>query len=112
MNLSAREKLAKLVKETRGDLSQRAFGKKIGVTGTAVRLWEEMETFPDTANLERIGELAGYSLEELMRFLDGSSRLQIDTSEFVFYLKLMRRMDREQLVKVVQAGAELLGSAG
>ncbi|MEG4812003.1 helix-turn-helix transcriptional regulator [Microcoleus sp. F8-D3] len=52
-------------------MSQRAFGKILGVSATAVQLWERGDTVPDTENLAKLAARAGYSLEELLRFLDG-----------------------------------------
>jgi len=52
-------------------MSQRAFGRLLGVSATAVQLWERGDTVPDTENLAKLAARAGYSLQELLRFLDG-----------------------------------------
>ncbi|WP_202798588.1 helix-turn-helix domain-containing protein [Microcoleus vaginatus] len=51
-------------------MSQRAFGKLLGVSATAVQLWERGDTVADTENLAKLAARAGYSLEELLRFVD------------------------------------------
>lgn len=71
MNLEARERLIQIIKKARGKTSQRAFGKLLGVSATAVQLWEKGETVPDTENLIQIAERAGYSLQELLAYLEG-----------------------------------------
>ncbi len=40
-------------------MSQRAFGKLLGVSATAVQLWEKGESIPDTQNLANIAARAG-----------------------------------------------------
>ncbi|MEG5067537.1 helix-turn-helix transcriptional regulator, partial [Microcoleus sp. B3-A4] len=69
--LSNYQKLSEIIKTARGTMSQRAFGKLLGVSATAVQLWERGDTVPDTENLAKLAARAGYSLEELLRFLDG-----------------------------------------
>ncbi|HAJ63796.1 MAG TPA: transcriptional regulator, partial [Cyanobacteria bacterium UBA8543] len=48
MNSEGKEKLIEIVKRARGEMSQRAFGKLLGVSATAVQLWEKGQTIPDT----------------------------------------------------------------
>jgi transcriptional regulator with XRE-family HTH domain len=71
VNIQNRQKLSEIIKTARGTMSQRAFGKLLGVSATAVQLWEKGDTVPDTENLAKLAARAGYSLEELLRFLDG-----------------------------------------
>jgi len=53
-------------------MSQRAFGKLLGVSATAVQLWERGDTVPDTENLGKLAARSGYTLEEFLSFLDGN----------------------------------------
>ncbi|MEG4317342.1 MULTISPECIES: helix-turn-helix transcriptional regulator [unclassified Microcoleus] len=71
MNIQNRQKLSEIIKTARGTMSQRAFGKLLGVSATAVQLWERGDTVPDTENLAKLAARAGYTLEEFLRFLDG-----------------------------------------
>jgi transcriptional regulator with XRE-family HTH domain len=71
MDVGAKEKLAKLVKELRNDTSQKEFAKSLGVTYSAIQSWENAEVTPSSENLIRISKAAGYSLEELLSYLDG-----------------------------------------
>lgn len=72
MNIQNREKLSEIIKTARGAMSQRAFGKLLGVSATAVQLWERGDTVPDTENLAKIAARTGYSLEEFLSLLDGN----------------------------------------
>ena len=92
--------------------SIRAYARKIGTSLGAVQGWLECRSVPNTHNLMAIAAAEGYTLDEFLSYLGQSSQSHLESNEFMLYLKQMRRMNKEQLVKIVQAGAELLGSAG
>lgn len=71
MNTQSRQKLIEIIKLARGSMSQRAFGKLLGVSATAVQMWEKGVKVPDTENLAQIAARAGYTLEELLCCLAG-----------------------------------------
>ncbi|MEG4229446.1 helix-turn-helix transcriptional regulator [Microcoleus sp. N9_B2] len=71
MNIENREKLSEIIRKARGTMSQRAFGQLLGVSATAVQLWERGDTVPDTDNLAKLAARSGYTLEEFLRLLDG-----------------------------------------
>ena len=54
MNIQNRQKLSEIIKTARGTMSQRAFGKLLGVSAIAVQLWERGDTVPDTENLAKL----------------------------------------------------------
>ena len=41
MNIESRQKLIEIIKLARGTMSQRALGKDLGVSTTAVQMWEK-----------------------------------------------------------------------
>ncbi len=88
----SKEKLMELVKKARGDMTKRAFGRLLGVTDTAVRLWETGQTFPETEQLSKLAARTGYSLEELISYLEGkpvsSSKDMSDIVEQIRYMPL------------------------
>ena len=47
-------------------LTQRQLADMLGVTDKAVSKWERDIAFPDTANIPRLAEILGVSLEDLM----------------------------------------------
>ncbi|MEK0188113.1 helix-turn-helix domain-containing protein [Microcoleus anatoxicus] len=103
------EKLIEVVKLARGDLSQRAFGKLLGVSSTAVQLWEKGQSIPDRENLTQIAIRAGFTLEELICHLDGKPmREPMDTNDM---LKNIQCMPLSDLAVIVRAGMERLAAA-
>jgi transcriptional regulator with XRE-family HTH domain len=109
VDAEAKRKLIEIVKLARGDLSQRAFGKLLGVSSTAVQLWEKGQTIPDTENLAQIAIRAGFTLEELIGYLEGKPmREPVDTNDL---LKKIQCMPIADLAVVVRAGVERLANA-
>jgi transcriptional regulator with XRE-family HTH domain len=71
--MSARgEKVSSIVKLARGDKSQRAFGIELGVSSTAVQHWENGVSIPETKHLSGIAAKAGYTLQQVMDYLEGA----------------------------------------
>lgn len=90
MDLEARKKLIEVVKLARGSMSQRGFGKLLGVSATAVQLWEKGESIPDTQNLANIASRAGYTMEELLNYLGVKPVPQSsDVNQIVKHIKSM-----------------------
>jgi transcriptional regulator with XRE-family HTH domain len=109
VNAEGKRKLIEIVKLARGDLSQRAFGKLLGVSSTAVQLWEKGQSTPDTENLTQIAIRAGFTLEELIGYLDGKPmREPVDTNDL---LKKIQCMPLSDLAVIVRAGMERLAAA-
>lgn len=65
-------RLANLVKELRGDKSQRNFAKLLGVSYYAVQSWEKQAALPDEKNLQKLADLKGWTLLQLQIYLQGS----------------------------------------
>ncbi|WP_414542488.1 helix-turn-helix domain-containing protein [Nostoc sp. CCY0012] len=108
MNIESREKLVEIIKLARGSMSQRAFGKLMGVSATAVQLWEKGVNVPDTEYLAKIAARAGYTLEELLSCLDGKP-IQ-ETSDLNLILRQIKYMPLSQVAQIVQAAAERLAA--
>ncbi|MCU0542479.1 MAG: helix-turn-helix domain-containing protein [Oscillatoriaceae cyanobacterium Prado104] len=109
VDAEGKRKLIEIVKLARGDLSQRAFGKLLGVSSTAVQLWEKGQSIPDTENLAQIAVRAGFTLEELLAHLEGKPmREPVDTNDL---LKKIQCMPLSDLAVVVRAGMERLAAA-
>lgn len=97
-----------MVKMARGDKSQRAFARELGVSATAVQHWERGDVVPETENLAKIGVRAGFTLEELLTYLDGEghqSPRQLDQ-----VLKQIQLMPLEQVAVVSKAIADRFAS--
>lgn len=71
MDNLAQERLSRLIKKLRGDRSQRSFAKSLGVSYASIRTWEEGESMPGIASLQKIAEYSNQSIEELLQYLSG-----------------------------------------
>ncbi len=109
MDSEARKKLIDIVKMARGSISQRAFGKLLGVSPTAVQLWEKGESIPDTRNLAQIAERAGYTMEELLHYL--GLKQTSETSDVNQIVKQIKVMPLSQVAIVGQAVMDRLAAA-
>lgn len=69
MEHESQERLSRLIKQLRGDQSQRAFAKVLGVSYAAVRSWEECETMPGVKSLQKIANYSRQSVESLLKYL-------------------------------------------
>lgn len=98
VNLDSRERLAEIVKTARGKMSQRAYGKVIGVSGTTIQGWENKQYVPETENLARIAATAGMTLEELLDYLNGKPKSDLID-------QMLQQIPMLPLQKVVEIGA-------
>ncbi|MGB3654761.1 MAG: helix-turn-helix transcriptional regulator [Rivularia sp. (in: cyanobacteria)] len=103
MDTKSRQKLIEIIKLARGSLSQRAFGKELGVSATAVQMWEKGAKTPDTENLAQIAAHAGYTLEELLCCLEGKP--VPEASDLNVILRQINNMPLSEVAQIVQAGA-------
>ena len=109
MNIQNRQKLSEIIKTARGSMSQRAFGKLLGVSATAVQLWERGDTVPDTENLAKLAARAGYTLEEFLKFLDGKP--VSDPLDIQDIVNKIRFLPLTQVAAIVRAGVGRLAAA-
>jgi transcriptional regulator with XRE-family HTH domain len=109
VNIESREKLIEIIKQARGSMSQRAFGKLLGVSATAVQLWEKGVNIPDTEYLAIIAQRAGYRLEELLTCLGGKPVQEV--SDLSVILRQINHMPLPQVAEIVQAGVNRLATA-
>lgn len=108
VDAEAKKKLIEVVKLARGSMSQRAFGKVLGVSSTAVQFWEKGLTVPDRENLTQIAIRAGFTLEELISHLEGKPMPEpIDTNEL---LKKIQCLSVTELAMVGRAVMDRLAS--
>jgi transcriptional regulator with XRE-family HTH domain len=109
VNIESREKLIEIIKLARGSMSQRAFGKLLGVSATAVQYWEKGVTVPDMENLAQIAKRAGYTLEEILSCLEGKP--VSESSDLNQILRQIKYMPLTQVAMIVQAAAERFATA-
>lgn len=109
MNLDARERLAEVVKCARGNMSYRAFGKLLGVSGTTVQGWENMSYVPEVDNLAQIAARSGYTLEGLMNYLEGKPVPQPTDLDQI--LRQIQFMPLQQVARIGHAVTDRLAAA-
>lgn len=102
-NQLAKERLAQLVKDLRGQVTQREFARRLGTSYTAVQDWEKQIRLPSEKNLKRIAELKGWSQEELVRYIFCSdTRLAAEDSDPVTgIIAQVRDLSQEQLQQLI-----------
>ena len=85
-------------------MSQRAFGKLLGVSTTAVQLWEKGVNVPDTENLAKIAARLGYKLDELLSYLAGKPVPEpLDLAQILEQIKVM---PLSQVAMIAQAAVD------
>jgi len=109
MNKEGRKKLVGIVKQVRGSMSQRGFGKLLGVSATAVQSWEKGDSIPDIENLAQIAAKADYTMEELLNYLGSKPKSQ--PSEVTKIVKQIRSMPLGEVVIIAQAAMDRLVAA-
>jgi transcriptional regulator with XRE-family HTH domain len=68
--MGSKEKLAELIRQLRGDQSQRSFAKTLGVSFASIQSWENGDAMPSTENLAVIAQKSGYTLQGLIAYLE------------------------------------------
>lgn len=105
MDYQAKQRLAELIKGLRGELTQREFAKRLGVTYGAIQSWENAEVTPSSTNLVKIADYTGLSLQELMSRVNGSEigqgKSEKNPLNVVSQLNQMSVRDLAQLYRAV-----------
>jgi transcriptional regulator with XRE-family HTH domain len=124
VDVSPRERLANLLKELRGERSQRSFAKLFGVSNQTVQNWEKQRAWPDDGNLQRLAELKGWTLEQLKTYLNGETPADksascadvSEDSELPLYVQQLlakvRTLPFQAAAKVAQVALETMAAKG
>lgn len=108
MNIDSRRKIARLVRELRGDTPRVTFAKKIGVSHTTIKDWEQSNVSISYENRKKIARLAGYkSMDEFEKYLNGDPLPCSNISPYKEALKLISQIeDREQCRQIANSAWE------
>lgn len=121
---TSKQKLANLLKELRGERSQRSFAQFFGVSNQAVQNWEKERTWPDDDNLQKLADLKGWSLKQLQAYLEGVPQAEqdvnytgfVETSELTLnvqqLLAQVRSLPFQAAAQVAQAALETMAIKG
>ena len=104
VDATPRQRLANLLRELRGERSQRSFAKLLGVSNQAVQNWEKERTWPDDDNLQRLAELKGWTPKQLQGYLEGQPR----ADEAVNYTEIGETHERSPYVQQLLAEVRML----
>lgn len=102
------ERLATLVQELRGSLSQGQFAKRLGVSRPTVTLWESRLAWPEAENLQKLALLKGWTLEEIQVYLIEGKLPSSDPLEQI--LNKVRLLPSEAVAQVAAVAVETLAS--
>jgi transcriptional regulator with XRE-family HTH domain len=124
VDATSKQRLANLVRELRGERSQRSFAKLLGVSNQAIQYWEKERTWPDDDNLQKLAALKGWTLLQLQASLEGKPKANEGlnstdvgkTSEEVLsvqqLLAQVRSLPFEDAVQVAKVALETIASKG
>lgn len=107
MNAKA-ERLAILVRELRGPLSQSQFSKKLGLGRSTVWLWESRTALPDAENLQKLARLKGWTLEQMQAYLAEGELPSEEPLEQI--LRKVRTLPSEAVAQIAAVAVETLAS--
>lgn len=102
------ERLAIFIRELRACQSQRQFAKRLGVSQSSINLWESGQAWPETGNLEKLGALKGWNLEEIQTYL---TKGELPSSEPLDQiLNTVRSLPSEAVIKIAAVAVETLAA--
>ncbi len=102
--------LATLLKELRGESSLREFAEIIGATLFSLRLWESGKGEPRMRVLSKIAALKGWTLDELMVYLEGEAPTK--GPRIPQLLAEVRSLPFEDAVTVAKVALETIATKG
>lgn len=98
---SKSDRLVDLVRELRGDLSQRQLAKKLGVSDSSVHFWEAGTAWPGTQNLKKLAKMKGWTLDELQAYLEGEvPRRSLSVQQLLAEVRSLPFSEAAQVAKV------------
>lgn len=111
LNSKFNQRLAALLRELRGSSSLREFAEKLGVMHSDIRRWEsELKGEPKLRVLAKIAALRGWTLDELMTYLEGEAALAPDFTSRL--LSTIRGLPFETAAQVAQVALETMAVRG
>jgi transcriptional regulator with XRE-family HTH domain len=66
---TAKARLAQLIKDLRGNTTQREFARLLGTSYTTIQDWEKQIRLPNPKNLKRIAQFKGCTQAELIHYI-------------------------------------------
>ncbi|AHB87437.1 transcriptional regulator Xre family [Thermosynechococcus sp. NK55a] len=109
----SQKQLSKLLRYKRGMRSQRAFAAELGISYTCLQKWENMVSFPNTANLLKLSRVFGFNnLESFMAYLNETEVTYPEEEQLVAeILGKLRHLPPARAIQLLETALELLKAA-
>ncbi|HIK24209.1 MULTISPECIES: helix-turn-helix transcriptional regulator [unclassified Thermosynechococcus] len=93
--------------------SQRAFAAELGISYTCLQKWENMVSFPNTANLLKLSRVFGFNnLESFMAYLNETEVTYPEEEQLVAeILGKLRHLPPARAIQLLETALELLKAA-
>ena len=104
-----KDRLSKLLKKTRGAISQREFSKRIGISLAALQGWEDARALPSTENLEKIAIACGMTFVDLSEYLNGRDYDQDNSVDYL--ISRINTLGKEEFSQIVSTVIKRLAIA-
>ncbi len=93
MNNQEKRRFAEIVIKLRGKRKIRDFAKTVGVSHPTILGWEDCRNEPNVKNLEKIAELRGETLDELLNAISNTQKSTSDNR----VITVIRQASKEEL---------------
>lgn len=103
MDEKSKLRLGEIIKKARGNQTLTVFGKSLNVSYNAISNWEKGLFMPDRKNLQKIAVQTGFTLDELIEYLEGEKP---KPSPLDAIIKEIRDMEFKQLAILDRAVAD------
>jgi transcriptional regulator with XRE-family HTH domain len=104
-----KQRLSRLLHQMQGELSQRAFARKIQINSGSLQQYMIGDAFPEKENREKIAAARGWTYEELMAYL--SDRPVEPTQSIDELLQNVRTLSPQDALKVLRVALDVVESA-
>lgn len=101
MNVQERERFSALLRGLRGDSSMRSYCASIGIHYAAWRQWEACESVPVYENLEKVANVKGWTMDQLLAYLrtGDENESPLDVEAFISYVQGLPDEKKMSLVR-------------
>lgn len=104
MNEAEKEKLVTILHSLQGELSQRQFAFKLGVTAHAINNWLNKVSLPNRENLEKLAKHMNISVDDLLSILRdkpvSSESHNITNATIAF--NLLQNLPKAEKIKLIK----------
>lgn len=104
-----KQRLSDLLREMQGEISLRAFARKMRINYASLSAYMHGDSYPETQNLEKIARAKSWTLEELKAYLE--DRQLEPTKPIEEVLREVRTMSAEDATKVAEVALHRIAEA-